>query len=128
MPDVRTPSVHRSHDPRKRGGERGLEVSLGGLGQNHLVQGKVGNSTPKPGILRLQFLQPLYLVALQTAVLRPPPVVCNFRHAYLPDRFRHRFSLCIQHVNLTELRDALFCLVSFRCHFNVLLRRKSHTS
>lgn len=44
------------------------------------------------------------------------------------DRLHHRFALSIQHVNLTQLRDALFRLVSFRCHFNVLLRLISHTS
>jgi hypothetical protein len=65
-----------------RGGGRGLEVSLGGLGKDHLVQREIGNGTPEPGILRLQFFQPLHLVALQAAVFRPPPIACNFRHAY----------------------------------------------
>ncbi len=142
-PVSRTPSVRRSHGPRKRGDGRGSEVSLGGLGKDHLIQREIRNSPPQPGILCLQFLQALYLIALQSTVFGTPSVICNFRNTYRTDRFRHRFSLRIQHVNLTELRDDLFCLVcsagqsihwidclssSNRCHFNVLLRLISHTS
>ena len=44
------------------------------------------------------------------------------------DRLCHRFALRVQNVNLTQLSDNLFCLMSFCCHFNVLLRPISHTS
>jgi hypothetical protein len=87
------------------------EVSLGSLGKDHLVPGEIGSSSSEPGILRFQFVQALLLVALQSTVFGPPPVVCNFRHAYRSDRLRHRFSLRIQHVNLTEFRDDLFRFV-----------------
>ena len=37
--DVAIPRVPGKHDRRRHGDERGLEVSLGGLSQDHLVQG-----------------------------------------------------------------------------------------
>jgi transposase len=49
-------------------------------GKNHLVQREIGNGPPEPGLLRFQLLQTLHLVALQTTVFGPPPVVCNLRH------------------------------------------------
>lgn len=47
---------------------------------------EIGNGPPGPGTLRSHFLQTLLLVALQTTVFGPPPVVRNFRNAYRPDR------------------------------------------
>lgn len=75
-------------------------------------RGPSDRRTPEPGILRFQFLQPLHLVALQSTVFGSPAIVCNFRHAYRPDRLRHRFSLRTQHVNLTRLRaiSSALCL------------------
>jgi len=57
----------------KRDDGRGSEVSLGGLGKDHLVKGQSGNGSPEPGILLLQLLYALHLVSLQAAVFRPPP-------------------------------------------------------
>ena len=51
---------------------RGLEVSLCGLCQDQLVQRQIRHRSPEPGVLGLQLLQPLHLVALQAAILIPP--------------------------------------------------------
>lgn len=93
-----------------------------------IVQSQIRNCPAEASVLGLQFLQAFHLIALQAAVFCPPTIICNFRYAYRPDRLRRRFAMRIQHVNLTKLHDDLFCLVSFRCHFNVLLRLISHTS
>ena len=51
---------------------RGLEVSLGSLLQDQLVQRQVGDRLAQPHILSLQILQPFHLVRLQAAILLTP--------------------------------------------------------
>ena len=46
---------------------RGLEVSRRSLFQDKLLKCQIRDRTPKARILRLQLLQPLHLIALQTA-------------------------------------------------------------
>src|SRR3984893_17743694 len=41
-------------------------------------------------ILRLKLLEPLYLVALQTAIFLAPPIIGNLCHAYRSNRFLDR--------------------------------------
>ena len=55
-------------------GARGLEVSLGCLRQDHLVQGQVRDRPPQPDILGLKVLQTLYLIGLQPAELTVTPI------------------------------------------------------
>jgi len=59
---------------------RGLDVSLGSLGQDQLVERQVGHSPAKPRVLRLKLLQALHLVALQPALLVPPAAIGHLRH------------------------------------------------
>ncbi len=63
-------------------------------------------------ILSPLFPQALHLIALRAAVFSTPATKSNFRRLSA-DR-RHCFALRVQHVDLTELRDDLFCPVSFR--------------
>ena len=95
---------------------RGLEVFPGGLLQDQLVQRQVGNRPAQPGVLGLERLQPLHLVALKAAVLVPPPIVRNLRHADRPDRLADRPALPRQHNDLAQLRDDLFSRMSLPCH------------
>src|SRR4029077_14908538 len=53
----------------------GLEVPPGGLGQDHLLQRQIRPRTTHAGVLSLERLQPLHLVALQATILRPPTIV-----------------------------------------------------
>jgi hypothetical protein len=71
-PDARRHQARPLHDPHTHGGVRGLEVSLGGLGQDQLIQRQIGDRPAQPAILGFQLLQPLDLVALKTTVLIPP--------------------------------------------------------
>jgi hypothetical protein len=80
---------------------------------------------PKPGVLRLQLLQPFHLVALQPAILIPPAIECNFRHPYRSDRFSDRFALCYLHFNLPQLRDSLFRHMSLLGHSASPIRLKA---
>jgi hypothetical protein len=44
---------------------RGLEVSLGGIFQNGLLDRQIGHDALEPLVLPLQFLQPTGLIALE---------------------------------------------------------------
>ena len=89
-------------------------------------EGKAGSSGAGPGWINPS---PIVRQSGYSGYGGAPAIRCRDRQSRGGSgRLRHRFSLRIQHVNLTELRDDLFCLVSSRCHFNVLLRLKSHTS
>ena len=72
---------------------RGLEVSLGGLGQAQLVQRQIRHRTPQAGILLLQLLQAPDLVALQPAKLSPPPILGHLRNPNLADRIGRALAL-----------------------------------
>src|SRR3954452_16550962 len=106
----------------------GLEVSLGSLGQNELVESEIRDRPSEPGILRLELLQPLHLIALQTAILGAPAIVGDFRHPDRSDRLRHRPTLRRQHIHLAQLGDNLLSAVSLSRHPRVLHPAQSHTS
>jgi len=125
---ARRSHARRSHALRKRGDARGLEDSRRSLFQDQLLKCQIPDRTPKARILRLQLLQPLHLIALQTAVLRPPAIISHFRNAYSPNSLCDRPALGRQHLNLPE-----FVMISSAvCLFLGIplssMRHKSHTS
>ncbi len=65
-------------------------VSRCRLLEDQLLQGQIKYGTTQPGVLGLKLLQPLDLVALQTAVLRSPPLAGHFGHANRPNSFIYR--------------------------------------
>ena len=72
---------------------RGLEVSLGSLLEDLLVQRQVGYRLAQPGVLGLQLLQAPHLVALQPAKLSPPPILGHLRNPNLADRIGRALAL-----------------------------------
>jgi hypothetical protein len=68
--------------------------------QTELIQHQVRYCPPQTGVLGFQFLEPLHLIALQAAILIPPPIVRYFRHAYRSDRISNQPALRHQHINL----------------------------
>ena len=58
--------VQQPPSPRKHGDARGLEVSRGSLSSGSAsLSGQIRDRTPKSGVLSLQLLQPLDLVAFE---------------------------------------------------------------
>ena len=127
-PGARTRDIWRPHGPRRRGDGRGLPVSRGGLFEDQLLKRQIRDRASEPRVLTLQLLQSLDLIVLQPAVFGSPSVVRYFRHAYRPDRLRHRATLRRQNVNLPQLRDNLLRRVPLPGHSNLLLLARSHTS
>ena len=119
-PVSRTGPVLPAHAPRRRGGGRGSEASLGGLFQDQLVEGEIRDSPAQPGILSLELFQALDLVALEVAVLGSPAVVGDLRHANRADRLGHGPAPRRQNIRLPQLDDNLFRRVSLLAHLSVL--------
>ena len=65
---------------------------------------------------RLELLQALDLVGLQTPILPAPSVVGDLAHTDLTDRIRHAATLRYQDIDLAQLRDDVFGLVSLPRH------------
>src|SRR5215813_14085799 len=65
---------------------------------------------------RLKVLQALHLLALQPAELLAPPIIRHLAHPNLADGVRHGLPLRDQNIDLPQLRDDLFRLVSLPCH------------
>src|SRR5215813_5996901 len=65
---------------------------------------------------RLKVLQALHLLALQPAELLAPPIIRHLAHPNLADGVRHGLPLRDQNVDLPQLRNDLFRLVSLPCH------------
>ena len=80
--------------------------------QNQLVQRQVQDSTAKPLVLLLLFLQAFQLIGLHASIVLAPAIERHFAHANLADRVRDRAALAMQDVNLTQLRDDRFRLVA----------------
>src|SRR5205814_9967330 len=95
----------------RRGEARGLLISQGRLLQDQLVQRQIRYRTAKPGVLRLEILQTLDLVALQPAKLLPPSVIRHHAYPDRADRLRHALALLGQIINLAQLGDDLFRLL-----------------
>src|SRR5215472_6771969 len=104
------------HYQCRHGDARGLEVSPGGLLQNELVQRQIGNRLAQPAVLELKVLQALHLLGLQPTELLPPPIIRHLAHPDLTDCIYHVLALRDQNIDLPQLRDDLFRLVSLPCH------------
>src|SRR5271156_3415297 len=125
-PDARTASAHAGRDRCTPGGARGLEVSPGGLRQDHLVQRQVGHRPPQPGVLRFQALELLDLTRLQPAELLAPPVIRHLGDADRSNGVRNRLALRRQDIHLAQLGDNLFRLVAFLSHRGPPPRSKTY--
>src|SRR3954463_8354888 len=106
----------------------GLRVSPGVLLQDQLIQREIRDGLPEALVLGLQRLHALDLIGLEPAVLLPPAIVRHLGHPDGADRIRHRGPLGNQHIDLAQLGDNLFRLVSLPRHGSVLLWLRSHTS
>ena len=94
------------------GDGKGSVISLGGLGQDLLVDRQIGDCSAKSRILLLQILDPLHLVRLQSAELLAPALVGELRHADPPNSISNSAALRCQNIDLTQLGNDLFGLVS----------------
>src|SRR5262249_15749887 len=88
----------------------------GGLLQNELVQRQIGNRLAQPAVLELKVLQALHLLGFQPAELLAPPIIRHLTHPHLADCLHHVLALRDQNLDLPQLRDDLFRLVSLPCH------------
>src|SRR5262249_17827219 len=95
---------------------RGLEVSPGGLLQNELVQRQIRDCLAQPAVLELKVLQALHLLGLEPAELLAPPIIRHLAHPDLADCVHHVLALRDQNIDLPQLRNHLFRLVSLPCH------------
>lgn len=93
-----------------------------------LVQGKVRDRLPKPGILNLEFLQPLHLVQIQAAILLPPPAIRHLGHPNLLNRVGQLRPLRNKEIHLPQLGDDLFTRVLLPWNVLILLDAVRHTS
>src|SRR5262249_9189092 len=100
----------------RHGDARGLEVSPGGLLQNELIQRQIRDCLAQPAVLELKVLQALYLLGLQPAKLLAPAIIRHLAHADLADCVHHILALRDQNIDLPQLRNDLFRLVSLPCH------------
>src|SRR3974390_1288253 len=120
-PAPHTPNTRRHADAFgyarcRRAGARGLEVSLGGLGQDQLVQREVGYHLAQSAVLKFQLFQPLHLIGFQPTELLPPSIERHLTHADLADGIGHARPLRDQNIPLPQLRDDLLRLVSLPRH------------
>src|SRR6266566_574680 len=100
----------------RHGDARGLEVSPRGLLQNELVQRQIRDRLAQPAVLELKVLQTLHLLALQPAELLAPPIIRHLAHPDLADCVHQVLALRDQNIDLPQLRNDLFRLVSLPCH------------
>src|SRR5262249_36182351 len=61
-------------------------------------------------------LQALHLLGFQPAELLAPPIIRHLTHPDLADCIHHVLALRDQNIDLPQLRDDLFRLVSLPCH------------
>jgi hypothetical protein len=90
---AQTVSIRFEHGRCRRSGARGSAVSPCRLSRDHLVQRQIRDRPSKPGILRLQLLHPLDLIAPQRTLLLTSAVVGDLRDADGSDRLGHRLAL-----------------------------------
>ena len=67
----------------------------------------------QPIILALKLLQPFHLLDLQSAKRLPPPIIADLAHVDLADRLPRGLALRDRHIDVSQLGDDLFRLVSF---------------
>src|SRR5262249_42160422 len=81
-----------------------------------LVQRQIRDGLAQPAVLQLKVLEALHLLALQPAKLLAPPIIRHLAHPDLADCVHHVLTLRDQNIDLPQLRDDLFRLVSLPCH------------
>jgi hypothetical protein len=107
---------------------RGLEVSLCGLGEGHLVQGQIGNGASQPGVLRLKLIHSFDLVDLEAAEHLTSSIIGDLRRPDQTHRVGNALTLRQQNINLAQLRDDFLRRRSLARHFGPRLHvlRPSH--
>src|SRR5262249_10219670 len=100
----------------RHGDARDLEVSPGGLLQNELVQRQIRDGLAQPAVLELKVLQALHLLGFQPAERLAPRILRHLTHPYRADCIPHVLALRDENIDLPQLRDDLFRLVSLPCH------------
>src|SRR4029078_3427999 len=70
----------------------------------------------QPAVLELKVLQALHLLALQPTELLAPPIIRTLAPPYRGDGVHHVLALRDQNIDLPQLRNDLFRLVSLPCH------------
>src|SRR5262249_32528821 len=80
------------------------------------VQRQIRDRLAQPAVLKLKVLQALHLLGLQPAELLAPPIIRHLAHPDLADCIHHGLALRDQNIDLPQLRDDLFRLVSLPCH------------
>lgn len=106
---------------------RGLRPRFPLSGQDQLIQGQVRHRPAQPGILLLQILQGPNPVALQPAEFLASPIVRYLGNPDLADCPGDTLALRGQHIDLAQLRNYLFRLVSFAWQA-IILDAKNNTS
>src|SRR5689334_622151 len=99
-----------SMQARRRAGPG--NVSRGGLLEDQLVQGQLGDRPAQPAIFGLERLQAPDLVALEPAILLAPAVVGHLADADRAYGVGHALPPRDQDVHLAQLGDDLLGLVS----------------
>ena len=104
------------HDRYRHDDAKGSVVSPCSFRKDELVQRQVRHGATQPIILLLKPFELLQLVGTHTAILLSPAIKCLLSYLHLPDRINARHPLPAQHLNLPQLRDNLFRLVSLDSH------------
>jgi hypothetical protein len=107
-PDARKRQAYLEPDRHRSGDARGLEVSLGGLFQDQLVQGQIRNRLAETLVLLLQTLQLLHLIRTHAAVLATPAIIGLLYNANLADRVQTGHALTHKNLDLAKLGDDFF--------------------
>lgn len=107
-PDARKRQAYLEPDRHRSGDARGLEVSLGGLFQDQLVQGQIRNRLAETLVLLLQTLQFLHLIRTHPAVLATPAIIGLLYNANLADRVQTGHALTHKNLDLAKLGDDFF--------------------
>src|SRR5262249_659543 len=83
--------------------------------QNELIQRQIGNRLAQPAVLQFKVLQALTCSLFSPPNSLTPPIIRHLAHADLADCVHHVLALRDQNIDLPQLRDDLFRLVSLPC-------------
>src|SRR5262249_8011381 len=79
-------------------------------------QRQIRDCLAQSAVLKLKVLEALHLLALQPTELLAPPIIRHLAHPDLADCVHHVLALRDQNIDLPQLRNDLFRLVSLPCH------------
>ena len=122
MPDAHSLRTAHGHAPRRTDVAPGLEVSLRYILQDLFVQRQIRDQPLQLAVLFLQFLHPLCLVHLQTAVFLPPAVERLDGDLGFFAGLGGGFSVCDADFNLPQHRHDLLWLVPLDRHVPLFLQ------